>query len=94
MIDHVAEALRLAELGDASYGSTKQNGAVGATEAIEALMIVTEAQVHATLALVEQKRIANLIALFTLSDADSADFATHGVDYTHVLLEIKEGLGL
>ena len=49
-IDHVAEALRVARQAN---GKTTE----------QAVPLVAVAQVHATLALVEQQRIANLIAL-------------------------------
>lgn len=52
------------------------------------------AQVHATLALVEQQRVANLIALFAIDNKDAADFATVGFSYPAALVEITEGLGL
>lgn len=56
-IDHVAETLRLADL---SQHPNTGDPAVGA-------LYIGAAQVHATLALVEQQRIANLIALVALS---------------------------
>lgn len=54
-IDHAAEAEDL--IG--AHMSDWRNGAVAVAQAMEA-------QVHATLALVEQQRIANLIALASL----------------------------
>ena len=74
MTDHKAEAVRLASLADGSYGAIEhRNGADAASEAVEALMIATEAQVHATLYLAEQQRIANLIALGQFSHKAEGD---------------------
>ncbi len=75
-IDHKAESVRLAELADLSYGAIEhRNGASAVSEAVEALMMATEAGVHATLyaaeqtaELVKQQRIANLIAVTTWND--------------------------
>ena len=62
---------------------------------------LAEAQVSATLylaeqqaATVEQLRLANLIALFRLEEADVADLATRGVIWPQVSAEIVEALGL
>ncbi|ONI65653.1 hypothetical protein CSIV_05080 [Microbacterium sp. CSI-V] len=52
-IDHATEALRLADL---SQHPNTGDPAVGA-------LYIGAAQIHATLALVEQQRIANLIAM-------------------------------
>jgi hypothetical protein len=54
-IDHVAEARRLL--------SAEANGGTQAERALLLQGAMQAAQVHATLALVEQQRIANLIAL-------------------------------
>lgn len=81
-IDHVAEAIRLRNQGArADYHE-------------EQLKLFTAAQVHATLALVEQQRIANLIAMFSLSEEDASDAADLGFDYLAAAKEIREGLGL
>lgn len=74
-IDHAAEALD--SLDDAFIEGT--NTAV-------ALVLVQAAQAHATLALVEQQRIANLIALATnthtpLADQPATDAMGALVDY-------------
>lgn len=50
---------------------------------------LVEAQVHATLALVEQQRIANLIALWVNDAADISD-----ARFDSVSDEIHEALGL
>ena len=77
-IDHAAEAKRLASLADNHYGAVEhRNGAIAVSESVEALMIATEAQVHATLALVEQQRIANLIAIWAYTD--TADWALEAI---------------
>lgn len=77
-IDHAAEA-------DICINSAHKNG--------EDYFLIQQAQVHATLALVEQQRIANLIALFTIDTKDAADFATVGFSYPAALVDITEGLG-
>lgn len=56
-IDHAAEALRLIDMAGESFVAEE-----GWTETT-ALMATLDAQTHATLALVEQQRTANLIAL-------------------------------
>lgn len=64
MTDHKAEAERLALTADLTFGRIEhRNGSVGVSEGVEALIIATEAHVHATLYVAEQQRIANLIAL-------------------------------
>ena len=64
------------------------------------------AQVHATLALVEEQRLANLIAYVQLLEAQYAEAATHGTEFDWAgradsehrhgiaLDRIREGLGL
>ncbi|MGX5770806.1 hypothetical protein ACWKWN_08650 [Microbacterium trichothecenolyticum] len=87
-IDHVAQAKSLA-----AYGTSPSTGSpeVGA-------MFVAEAQVHATLALVEQLRIANLIALdktheqYTVPADD--EIGEEAYASTRLRTDIREGLGL
>ena len=53
------------------------------------------AQVHAQLALVEQQRIANLVALYTNPSADVATaMEASGVSFSRLIRQIKEGMGL
>ena len=52
------------------------------------------AQVHATLALVEQKRIANLIAIYSAQGPVESDYEAAGIDFAGVGELIREGLGL
>lgn len=62
--------------------------------------LLRHSQVHATLALVEQQRIANLIALSQATNPDGSRVMptalTHVVDEysVGVNIEIREGLGL
>lgn len=86
-IDHVREALRNID-GLHDYQSEE-----GTTDE-SMLTVAIEAQVHATLALVEQQRATNLIALFRLEDQDAGDFSSAGFSYPHALVEIREALGL
>jgi len=92
MTDHKAEAMRLATLADGSYGVIEhRNGAVAASEAVEALMIATEAQVHATLYLAEQ-RIANLLTCWDMY-GHARTFADPQKD-DDLPAVIRDGLGL
>lgn len=68
--------------------------ALAEPSAAEALTIAQIATAEATLALVEQQRIANLIAMFNLSEDDASDAADLGFDYLAAAKEIREGLGL
>ena len=81
-IDHAAEAVKFID-----QNVWREAGVL--YEHIPSL--IARAQVHATLALVEQQRIANLIALgykYTSADGDH-------VDYVALLRpEIRKGLGL
>ena len=52
------------------------------------------AQVHATLALVEQQRIANLIAIYVADGAAESGFISKGFDFGYMADQIREGLGL
>jgi hypothetical protein len=78
-IDHYAAAVSMLKDAEMSNG----------VDLIAA--IVQGAQVHATLALAEQQRIANLIALHQEGFASSALTTSQ---WATVLTEIKEGLGL
>ena len=83
-IDHAAEALRALEgAGDGRNFATDASAA---------------AQVHATLALVEQQRIANLIALWSMPNESKPGFI-HAAGLTgdqdvQAARMIREGLGL
>jgi len=87
-IDHVAAA----ESDIASADDALETGADDVASAIAAI-----AQVHATLALVEQQRIANTIALAGWqdfgSDGRQARIASFNLDGT-LREDIREGLGL
>ena len=66
----------------------------------DATLMVANAQVHATLALVEQQCIANLIALGMYTNADGSRLAQNAVaapNSEHSVAlndDIREGLGL
>jgi len=90
-IDHAAEARKL-ETNAWARGGIDGDALIRRPE--ERRDIIASAQVHATLALVEQQRIANLIALFSLPTKDAEDMATLGVDYLDLAHQIKKGLGL
>ncbi|MBL3699266.1 hypothetical protein [Leucobacter luti] len=92
-IDHAAEARNCI-----SYARTTESSA-------EAHLSQAEAQVHATLALVEQQRIANLIALaqpVQLPGGGEARYDIYEVEYGNVgdvmscalRPEVREALGL
>lgn len=91
-IDHAAEARRWATSGATPpiLPVHAEDPSILGARQIE----LANAQLHATLALVEQQRIANLIALFRLNNMDAEDFSKAGVVYSQVLAEIKEGLNL
>lgn len=63
---------------------------------LEGLMDATKAQVHATLALVEQQRIANLLMLAGWRHDASAEDIGYDLDSmrTGIAGEVWEGLGL
>lgn len=83
-IDHEAETLRLADL---SQHPDIGDPAVGALH-------IGAAQVHATLALAEQQRIANLIAIYVTEGAAESGFIGKGFDFGYMADQIREGLGL
>ena len=98
-IDHAAEAVRVAYLADNYDRADHFTGAVGVSIGVESLVQAQIAQVHATLALVEQQRIANLIALgqFTIVPGDMPTFrhAVFDAETREGLSsEIRKGLGL
>lgn len=99
-IDHAAEARKhLADVeayeNDAhSFRFNDEDG-----RAIQALshagISAQSAQVHATLALVEQQRVANLVALYTNPSAEVATaMEASGVSFSALIRQIKEGMGL
>lgn len=79
--DHAAEARRV--LGNFPHEDLMSN-----TDAL------AWAQVHATLALVEQQRIANLVAIYGATAEVEDGYKSVGVDYGHLSAEIREALGL
>ena len=87
-VDHAAEAVE-------SLAAAKEWDTVP-----EAALLVADAQAHATLALVEQQRIANLIALGMYTNADGSRLAQNAVatpNSEHSVAlndDIREGLGL
>jgi len=97
-IDHAAEARRNVE------GLHDYQSEAGMTEA-SMLTVAIEAQAHATLALVEQQRIANDIAYVMLLEAQYAEAAKHPQGFQwdshaasverhgRALDRIREGLG-
>ena len=80
-IDHAAEAVNF--LGAVTYDTHGDDDRK-----------VQLAQVHATLALVEQQRIANLIALWTVSEEDAELLLRAGVKLGGSIIKIREGLSL
>ena len=70
-IDHAAEAQKVLAMPTSVWGSPSE--------------VLAGAQVHATLAIVEQLRISNLIALLEHLDGD---------DYIPRLREIEKTLGI
>lgn len=96
-IDHAAEA-RVLEANAWARGGIDGDTLIRRPE--ERRDIIASAQVHATLALVEQQRIANLIALSQATNPDESRVSpgalTHPVNEYSVAIndDIKKGLGL
>ncbi len=83
MSDHIDHAKQARESLDFMF----MGGATSGERAVQ----VAKAQVHATLALVEQQRIANLIALgskYVWNDEDRENY------FALLRPEIRKGLGL
>lgn len=96
-IDHAAEARRLASLADAAYGQIDpRNGDMAVAQMVENQTLAIQAQVHATLALVEQQRIANLIIVAGWVMDSTVGDVGHDLDKLRVGVagEVWEGLGL
>lgn len=106
-IDHAAEARRLAEMASRAYSTIEhRNGEVAVAQELENQTLAVTAQAHATLALVEQQRIANLIAYVQLLETQYAEAARHQAEFDWstradsvarhgiALDRIREGLGL
>lgn len=88
-IDHAAEAA--SDIGFAD--EVIENGG----DSDVAMAIAAVAQVHATLALVEQQRIANLIALdklWPMPDGAQIAHLIHDPKTFALCADIREGLGL
>lgn len=93
-VDHAAEAVR-------SLGMIR-----GVDEVTNQITLAIDAQVHATLALVEEQRTANFIAYAQLLEMQYAEAAKHGTEFDWETREasnarhgvaldrIREGLGL
>lgn len=101
-IDHAAEARRNADAADGMYGQIEnRNGDMSVAQQIEVQTLALVAQVHATLALAEQQRIANLIAIaeFRVAPTDAPALRYLALepvgDYdAQPTAEIREALGL
>ncbi len=59
-----------------------------------AAVTATAALVHATLALAEQQRIANLIDIYVTEGSAESGFIAKGFDFGYMADQIREGLGL
>lgn len=81
-INHAAEAERALFVLDGVHGSD-----------LSLDEFIAASQVHATLALVEQQRIANLIALWK-DDDDAVALTNAGFSFAGALAEILAGLGV
>lgn len=56
--------------------------------------VLAEAQVNATLALVEQQRLANLIAIYNANAEAEIGYTTEGFDFADIADQIRKGMGL
>jgi hypothetical protein len=77
--DHKAEAIRISQL---AHDNADQDHYERADHQMQ------RAQMHATLYLAEQQRLANLIAIWTVSDDDAAQLLKAGVDFGAISKEI------
>ena len=81
-IDHAALAVEMLEVADHSDSIIVQTNAVA------------KAQVHATLALAKQQRVANIIAAFAehgfTSDVTHLGYS----DWSSVIADVRDGMGL
>lgn len=99
--DHAAESRRIVADGEAAVGKLREahdsgNYLIADEYGKKAIGCWAQAQVHATLALVEQQRVANLIHL---ADGARAEYnATYeqstGEFFLDLNRQIREGLGL
>lgn len=86
--DHAAEARKHLEWVHEWQSYTGDTPETGLADALVA-------QAHATLALAEQQRISNLVALYTNPSADVATaMEASGVSFSGLIRQIKEGMGL
>jgi hypothetical protein len=90
-IDHVAEA-RVLEQNAWQKGGPDGDALVRTHEQRQDMIL--SAQVHAMLALAEQQRIANLIAIYVAEGSAESGFIGKGFDFGYMADQIKEGLGL
>lgn len=86
-IDHAAEARRELEFTESQFRDINGNPSGVGFE--KALVAATQAQVHATLALVEQQRIANLLTYYAVDDMIGGGPGSRGA-----MEDIEKGLGL
>lgn len=93
MTNHREEAERVAALADNYDRADHFSGAVGVSIGVESLVQAQIAQVHATLYLAEQQRIANLMTLLSAED-DIAGVEWDGLKHIAIRAEIREGMGL
>ncbi|HEY9310262.1 MAG TPA: hypothetical protein VIP82_20860 [Microbacterium sp.] len=100
-VDHVHEATLILAEGEAAVEKLRDRHERGDFDAADdygkkAAGCWTQAQAHATLALVEQHRIANLIAFVAHASAAVGDEATpEAIAYLSAITsQIREALGL
>ncbi len=84
-IDHVAKAVEFGNLATDAWNANQREYATA---------LLASAQAHASLALVEQQRIANLIAIYGSEGVVEDGYGSKGVDFGFIVDEIREGLGL
>jgi len=86
-IDHITEA----------RNALSANSGLGFTD-VEVMPLLAEAQAHATLAVAEQQRIANLIAYVVKLSSHTTDISNMHPDdvaaFQSMSAQIREGLGL
>jgi len=94
-INHKVESERIMSLlGENVIALEGQTDATMIATAIDALRHATLYAGEQTAELVKQQRIANLIALWTVSESDAEALTRDGVNFGRMIPEIREGLGL
>ncbi|WP_350351915.1 hypothetical protein ABS642_00950 [Microbacterium sp. A8/3-1] len=96
-VDHAELAAQILEVGQEVVGKIRESHEAGDLQAADdygrkAMGCWAQAQVHATLALVEEQRVANLVALFQVPEDAAGLLSRAGVDFRHAAGAVGEAL--